>query len=940
MAGKTPVPNATSSPQPHPQNADSETTIPFIGQTFKRFDNTCREESQSAEPEIIIRPDKKDPVLLTETSPGHSTSSFAYSPGNPLMNGLSADSPLHHQQQMIIKQQRAQQAARQAQLNQAQPVPQGGVCQTQSIGQASPLQKPITRQPVANGIPVPSTIAQQHQLQRLRRYQQMQSGASNSGMPQPQLQGVQCQMQASPLPGQQPQPPQMPVNDQTHLDPSVWQSLTASMNPQQRQRLASLPPDKLKEILNKLQKARQLQMNYTLSQMSNGRMTGTQPNMAMPGNQNVHVPTAPTLTQPPFQFGLSTPQGELAYNGEPETAQENVHIPHRKNQKPNNIGSTALDANLEMTPPISGQAPPLRDSLGPSSMIFKPSSSGHVVELPNPNSQQLDLPAFSVAQNKTNETTQARIRQASEEQFLSPFLTKRTRRMPFLAKRTRRMSTTHRGLPPPAAMPLPQHTEQPLSLAQPPLNQPMGHLTAPKEWDKVLTSDAYWYDQRIFNSQEAQHQQTPEQVAEQQFQVDARTTAQHMALQSQPGGVGPEQLSPQQSPAKVKIENSLTTSGSSVTSFEDPWQQSDFMDPSLQMPSARIEQGGTTPSNLFDGIIAGKSKAENVQTPAFVPNADPQTLKPGPPSKRRGSGASYHSHNSHDDFISDKLMEKGRCAYPECGKWFSDLKSHMMTHENQRSEKSIQTIPPIEARLKRSNHGEEEDDDFDMQTGYDGSAIYDQQNQLNFPEYNQTSDMDMFAPHQLQLDYSPISDMNRLKRQKLDTYWEAYDGPHQHDTSPKTQPTSDADQSSAALRQPNELPKSHKGNAHVDVLSIDQLRSDDLFRKLWWQAYFSLKTSQPTIFEYLSYALEKDYGWFPSDISDRNLSKSVEYLVQGLSAKKWEGRPYLIPLAGYRANIARIVTMIMSQLGLERPVVGWACVGVFLSVSLRLFSLI
>jgi hypothetical protein len=52
-----------------------------------------------------------------------------------------------------------------------------------------------------------------------------------------------------------------------------------------------------------------------------------------------------------------------------------------------------------------------------------------------------------------------------------------------------------------------------------------------------------------------------------------------------------------------------------------------------------------------------------------------------------------------------------------------------------------------------------EDDDFDMQTGYDGSAMY-EQNQLNFPEYNQISDMDMFAPHQLQLDYSPISDMN------------------------------------------------------------------------------------------------------------------------------------------------------------------------------------
>ncbi len=51
-----------------------------------------------------------------------------------------------------------------------------------------------------------------------------------------------------------------------------------------------------------------------------------------------------------------------------------------------------------------------------------------------------------------------------------------------------------------------------------------------------------------------------------------------------------------------------------------------------------------------------------------------------------------------------------------------------------------------------------EDDDFDMQTDYEGSAIYEQQNALNFPEYNINTDVDMFAPHQLQLDYSPISD--------------------------------------------------------------------------------------------------------------------------------------------------------------------------------------
>ncbi|TVY51405.1 Zinc finger transcription factor ace1 [Lachnellula cervina] len=52
-------------------------------------------------------------------------------------------------------------------------------------------------------------------------------------------------------------------------------------------------------------------------------------------------------------------------------------------------------------------------------------------------------------------------------------------------------------------------------------------------------------------------------------------------------------------------------------------------------------------------------------------------------------------------------------------------------------------------------------DDFDMSIGYETSAWNDNQNHLNFPEYN-SSDMDLFAPHQqLQLDFSPVSDMNQ-----------------------------------------------------------------------------------------------------------------------------------------------------------------------------------
>ena len=53
-----------------------------------------------------------------------------------------------------------------------------------------------------------------------------------------------------------------------------------------------------------------------------------------------------------------------------------------------------------------------------------------------------------------------------------------------------------------------------------------------------------------------------------------------------------------------------------------------------------------------------------------------------------------------------------------------------------------------------------DEDDFDMQINYDDSALYEQHNQLNFPDYTINSDMGMFAPNQLQLNYSPISEMN------------------------------------------------------------------------------------------------------------------------------------------------------------------------------------
>ncbi|KAF8855601.1 putative zinc finger transcription factor ace1 [Acephala macrosclerotiorum] len=53
-----------------------------------------------------------------------------------------------------------------------------------------------------------------------------------------------------------------------------------------------------------------------------------------------------------------------------------------------------------------------------------------------------------------------------------------------------------------------------------------------------------------------------------------------------------------------------------------------------------------------------------------------------------------------------------------------------------------------------------EEDDVDM-TAYDGSVYYGNQSELNFPEYNNEPDMGgMFAPQQLHIDYSPITDFS------------------------------------------------------------------------------------------------------------------------------------------------------------------------------------
>jgi len=73
-----------------------------------------------------------------------------------------------------------------------------------------------------------------------------------------------------------------------------------------------------------------------------------------------HPPAAPTSSQPPFQFGASSPHGTPAYIGKNTITQDNLHIPARKKQKQSG------NAPPGQTTPGSIASPELkRDSIKP-----------------------------------------------------------------------------------------------------------------------------------------------------------------------------------------------------------------------------------------------------------------------------------------------------------------------------------------------------------------------------------------------------------------------------------------------------------------------------------------------------------------------------------------------------------------------------------------------
>ena len=79
------------------------------------------------------------------------------------------------------------------------------------------------------------------------------------------------------------------------------------------------------------------------------------------GNRTAQAPAAPTSTLPPFQFGAASPHGAAKYSDTtPPLTQENLHLPARKKQRPNNNtlaqGTPGSSASPRTSKPLSAEA--------------------------------------------------------------------------------------------------------------------------------------------------------------------------------------------------------------------------------------------------------------------------------------------------------------------------------------------------------------------------------------------------------------------------------------------------------------------------------------------------------------------------------------------------------------------------------------------------------
>lgn len=124
-------------------------------------------------------------------------------------------------------------------------------------------------------------------------------------------------------------------------------------------------------------------------------------------------------------------------------------------------------------------------------------------------------------------------------------------------------------------------------------------------------------------------------------------------------------------------------------------------DPSILHPpfppqanEAQLFQTHMYPVSPAISLASSRSPQPHLASPSPYLDASYASFAYPPPMLRRASMAiSHRSLGSQDgNLSSEDAREKGRCAYPDCGKIFKDLKAHMLTHQTERPEKCpIQT---------------------------------------------------------------------------------------------------------------------------------------------------------------------------------------------------------------------------------------------------------
>jgi len=102
------------------------------------------------------------------------------------------------------------------------------------------------------------------------------------------------------------------------------------------------------------------------------------------------------------------------------------------------------------------------------------------------------------------------------------------------------MSTPHRGLPPPAAMTLPQPPQPPPSLGQPSYNQPSGQLPAPpQQWQGSEEPMRNWLNAK---AEEDKRRQEEEKTRQEGLRLEQRKVEQEMLRASIAGHIPPHMI--------------------------------------------------------------------------------------------------------------------------------------------------------------------------------------------------------------------------------------------------------------------------------------------------------------------------------------------------------------------------------------------------------------